>query len=560
MAGTRTAGFAAVGLLLVVGMVVVIDETTRENVMESVDNLIGNNLLKAQEKALNDQRRLQNKGKDMNSVDAMLHNFQAPDTKYDSLTEALEQQAPKSDDLEIALIPDATGLVHFDEPEAKKASTMDGIYHMAEDIEFVQQDEDEVVPEEDEKEVYHPVLTKTDDFDVHKDDDEDEDGMSGDGSILSAVGMGDMEMPEESGRNDFEDLDLGLVQLPSDDNSELMKISTSEMERRLNDAVDMAVKNVHVADTVLEEPYASTANDATTVPEAAPYTSGPSYTSAPAFSSAYTSTTAMEAEEERECKAECPARCETCNQMCHDNLSQQCKDCAESINCQECRQCMMKHESSHSAKHESQESSPTLRKNAAVLKAFAVRVADKVADMGPQNGLGVLTAVIMHMGEKTSMDAAAQYLYIVKMLAEENPHGLPAYTLRHVNKAMEHGDGIVISGPVHGRPGVYFYINYQDVGLDNSYKLLRKVNVKASSMMHTLVKVGAKQAKVDTPVEHFTPADFNKLFKPSCVGRLKYDEKCEKIGSDGATCKTHIKTCKFASGWNGQMDLTGAVY
>merc|ERR1719398_216538 len=72
----------------------------------------------------------------------MLHGFQEPKNNHDSLAEDLEKQAPKKDDLEVALAPDATGLVHFDQADDKPKSAIPDMTDFADDIEFVQAPEE----------------------------------------------------------------------------------------------------------------------------------------------------------------------------------------------------------------------------------------------------------------------------------------------------------------------------------------------------------------------------------------------------------------------------------
>lgn len=165
-----------------------------EDVAESRD-LIGNDLLKSQAKALNDERHREHKGEDMISVDNMLHGFQTPDNKYDSLTEDLEKQAPKKDDLDVALTPDASGMVHFDEPEEKHSAIPD----FSEDIEFVQSPEEWTPSGQD---GLADVISKA--KDDQEEDEMKEDMLEGHG-VLSAVGLADDETQDPL-------LDLSLVQ------------------------------------------------------------------------------------------------------------------------------------------------------------------------------------------------------------------------------------------------------------------------------------------------------------------------------------------------------------
>lgn len=137
----RAAALGVASTLLVIAALCVLDASMSsrfEDVAESTpineEDLRGNNLLKAQAKALDDERHFENRGKDMRSVDEMLEGFQAPSgDDYNSLTEALEKQAPKKDDLDVALssaIPDAQGVIHFGGEKPKDP--------LAAELEFVQ--------------------------------------------------------------------------------------------------------------------------------------------------------------------------------------------------------------------------------------------------------------------------------------------------------------------------------------------------------------------------------------------------------------------------------------
>lgn len=132
---------------MLIGTLCVMDATMNsrfEDVAESQsqDDLIGNDLLKSQADTLNKLRHAARKGEDMESVDNMLHGFQAQTQAhtYDSLTEALEKQAPKQDDLDVALAPGPDGLVHYNSLAPKKA--ISAIPDFSEDLEFMQAPED----------------------------------------------------------------------------------------------------------------------------------------------------------------------------------------------------------------------------------------------------------------------------------------------------------------------------------------------------------------------------------------------------------------------------------
>jgi len=183
----RASALGVASTLLVVASICVLDATMSsrvEGVAESADDLIGNSLLKAQAKALDDSRHLANKGKDMISVDNMLSRFQEPTHNYDSLTEALEQQAPKKDDLDIALTPDATGLVHFEDAPEKTPSA---IPDFSDDIEFVQAPDEWAPSGQSGLGESISSLKDEDEEDAMK-----EDHLDGH-SVLSAVGLADEE-------------------------------------------------------------------------------------------------------------------------------------------------------------------------------------------------------------------------------------------------------------------------------------------------------------------------------------------------------------------------------
>lgn len=137
---------AAVGVastLLVIAALCVIDARMNsrfEEVAEARD-LRGNDLLKAQADALNEERHLAAHGQDMTSVDDMLHGFQTPtQDSYSELTEELEKQAPKKTDLDVALsaqMPNAQGIIKVVGDEKKASRPEEELF--AEEMNFVQE-------------------------------------------------------------------------------------------------------------------------------------------------------------------------------------------------------------------------------------------------------------------------------------------------------------------------------------------------------------------------------------------------------------------------------------
>merc|ERR1719183_2836875 len=106
MTVARVAGFSAFAALAVIGTICLLDVGTSHIVeAKSADDLIGNDLLEAQAKAIDGGKK-----KDpFATVDDMMRGFQKPKDDFSQLTEDLKKAAPKSDDLEVGLSPDRLG-------------------------------------------------------------------------------------------------------------------------------------------------------------------------------------------------------------------------------------------------------------------------------------------------------------------------------------------------------------------------------------------------------------------------------------------------------------------
>jgi hypothetical protein len=282
----RAAALGVASTLLVIAALCVMDASLSsrfEDVAESKipKDLRGNGLLRAQAKALDDERHFENRGKDMRSVDEMLAGFQQPSQdSYSSLTDDLKKQAPKKDDLEVALsgaMPDAAGIIHLDQKkdplsvelnfvqvEDWSPSGQEGLSDAISDAKSADEEEalkqDQLkgrgvlsavglASEEDESEpdpfegtmfvqedaTWEPQGQKGFSAAVDKaraEDEEDEAklaGLHGDG-LLSAVGIGSS---AEDTIDDFADNELGLVQV---DASEWVPQGQTGMAQSIQDA------------------------------------------------------------------------------------------------------------------------------------------------------------------------------------------------------------------------------------------------------------------------------------------------------------------------------------
>jgi hypothetical protein len=600
------AASAAAGILLVVGVVLLLDATPEH----AAEEVFGNNLLKAQAKKLNDAREVVSEQRGMASVDVMLEGFTHQDD-FSEITDTLKKMAPKKDDLEQAITPDMDGIVHFNAAPKKATSILS-----------------KFAPEEDEEIMF---VQGQDDWsaensaeDMEKDDG---DGLSGE-TVLSAVDVKvKTQNYEDAGTFTADDeLELDLVQRPSTDNMELLKLSEDDVERKINAAVDSALYNVrHHKDAELTEVESdsATATGSAKVPVVPPVhkkapqdvppvpaipgltvygPAGSGFDGVPMGfpagsgsgkkmhdmkycdedgccshdpSGAYCKKKHPHAKEcpppagkpcgtPDPCSDDCPARCEVCGPVCGDldlAFGSKCKACAKKNNCRACRKCQIKHAPAPPGVPK-----PTklLRKNAGFLKAYAQTVADIASDHLGMKGLGVLGQLIVRMAEVGKSSPGVQYEEVMQGLMKANPHGLPGYILKHANKAMLTSTGIVVMGPVPGKAGSFCYINYQALGLHNSYPILLKMHTRASELVKALGKNNDLDALKHKKPLHFSVGDFNKLFKPSCVGLNGYDAKCESLSKMACNTNARKSQCQFVAGWDGQeMDLimdTGATY
>lgn len=245
----RVAGVLTLATFAIIATICVLDEnmvSPYEYVAKSQssdDDKIGNDLLEAEAKSINDAREARRKGKGMNAVDDMLKGFQT-EKDNNEFAQALKDSAPKKDDLEASLSPERLGfvpptpqlqLIQDDEADwtpKGQAGMQDQIDSVKDDEEaeklkadglegstvlsavgMADDENDELVQE------WQPAGQSgiAEAIESKKDDDEaaqlKEDGLEG-SSLLSAVGMGNDEEDDDSGLNTE---DLMLLQVPATD-------------------------------------------------------------------------------------------------------------------------------------------------------------------------------------------------------------------------------------------------------------------------------------------------------------------------------------------------------
>jgi len=189
--------------------------------------------------------------------------------------------------------------------------------------------------------------------------------------------------------------------------------------------------------------------------------------------------------------------------------------------------------------------SKQVMKNILFLKVYSTLVVDKVVDNSRH--LGALGLLLKAMAVKSKHNAVQQYVNAMRTIAQSASRGLPKYTLQHVAKVMN-GKGLVVMAPVRYRPGVFVRLDGKDLGLQESYPLLGKLAVRVNTFVTEMAKM---KKKIDIDLkskQHFTLEDFNRLFRPTCVGAGAAFDKCAKKSQ-----KTCGKPCKWVSGWDGSL-------
>merc|ERR1711990_322612 len=189
--------------------------------------------------------------------------------------------------------------------------------------------------------------------------------------------------------------------------------------------------------------------------------------------------------------------------------------------------------------------SKQVMKNILFLKVYSTLVVDKVVDNSRH--LGALGLLLKAMAVKSKHNAVQQYVNAMRTIAQSASRGLPKYTLQHVAKVMN-GKGLVVMAPVRYRPGVFVRLDGKDLGLQESYPLLGKLAVRVNTFVTEMAKM---KKKIDIDLkskQHSTLEDFNRLFRPTCVGAGAAFDKCAKKSQ-----KTCGKPCKWVSGWDGSL-------
>lgn len=190
-------------------------------------------------------------------------------------------------------------------------------------------------------------------------------------------------------------------------------------------------------------------------------------------------------------------------------------------------------------------SSKQMVKNIMFLKVYATLTADKVVENSRH--LGALGSLLKGMAVKSKKSAVAQYRSVMVALAKHSKHGLPKYTLRHVAKAMA-GKGLIVMAPVQFKAGIYVRIDGKDLGLQNGYPLLGKLAVRVNAFVQAMASLKKKTSIDLKSKQHFSLRDFNRLFRPTCMGKASAFRKCERKSK--SKCAT-AKDCKWISAWDG---------